>query len=95
MSANNWTLCPRCMKSVEARKAEDKASVEDAYGVIPSEEYAKRREEAHEDIELDCTMREDYALGMNLLGEFTISFSASCSNCGFHFLYEDKRQATL
>ncbi|KKN16457.1 hypothetical protein LCGC14_0975660 [marine sediment metagenome] len=95
MSANNWAVCPQCMKNAEETQAENKVAVEASYGVIPSEEYAARREEAHEPIALDCTMREDYEIAMNLLGEFNISYSASCSNCGFRFVHRTNRQVDL
>ncbi|KKL18171.1 hypothetical protein LCGC14_2478180 [marine sediment metagenome] len=95
MSADNWAWCPQCMKHAEATQQKDIVDVEAVYGTIPSEEYAKRREVAYKDIELSTSMREDWEVGMNLIGEFSVTFSASCSDCGFRFMFEGKRQADL
>ena len=95
MSANNWAWCPQCMRNAEAVQVAAQASVEAVYGVIPSEEHAARRAEAYKDIELPTSMREDWEVGMNLIGELHIYYKAECDNCGFRFVHENKRQADL
>ena len=88
MSANNWSQCPQCMDVAEAEKAALVAEAAEAYGNVPEDEYTQLRERAEKDITLEDTMREDYELGVNLLGVFRVGFSASCSTCGYRFEFE-------
>lgn len=90
MSADNWATCPQCLARAEMEKAELAKQAADAYGKMAEDDYAQLRAQSREDIALDPTMREDYELGVDLLGEFSISFSASCSTCGYRFTFERK-----
>lgn len=80
MSANNWCVCPKC------KEAEDK--VGSSYGKVSEEEYLaalNQREQAGEDLTL--TLREDYEIGVDVHGEFFVSYACRCSKCGFNFGY--------
>jgi hypothetical protein len=74
-------------KAREQQKREA-AKAEVTYGNVPSEDYLLLVLTARQPIELDSTMREDYELGVHEDGEFSISFNASCSTCGFRFMFE-------
>lgn len=95
MSANNWATCPRCLAEAEKTKTALAAEAAAAYGKVPEDEYAQMREQSREDITLDSTMREDYELGVNMLGEFRLSFSASCGTCGYRFEFETTEQTKI
>jgi hypothetical protein len=82
------------MQQAKKQQAADREAVEAVYGTIPSHEYASRRQNAYEPVALDSTMREDYELGVDDDGEFSISFSASCSTCGYRFMFETTEQTT-
>jgi len=96
MSASNWGACPECLKR-EVRKCKDLIdSVSNAYAAVSEEEYLKMRDEAlststekHED-----TLREDYEIGVDSNGEFTIYYRCSCEKCGFEFNFEERKMVT-
>ena len=95
MSADNWEWCPQCMAVAEAVKKENSRIADEAYGKVLPDEYDRQRALAEEDIKLEETMREDYELGVDLLGEFKMHFSASCSTCGYSVKFEYKEQTKV
>lgn len=86
MSADNWTICPRCQKTALAAKERDREKLAKQYGKIEPVEFVKRSAEVDKPIELEETLREDYELGL-FEGQFYISYRASCAQCGFELSY--------
>jgi len=68
---------------------------EDSYGKIPAAEYAKMMAEANEEHEPEETMREDYEIGVDELGEFEAYYRCSCERCGFEFRFTHKEDAKV
>lgn len=79
MSADNWAVCPKCLKDVDNK-------VKSLYGKVSEEEYGKLIEEKQE-TEREQTLREDYEIWTNVDGRFMVKYSCSCSACGLKFEY--------
>ena len=96
MSADNWDICPRCLKRAETRVAELERKMADVYGKITLPEYDKLRLELEkakgyspEDFR---TFREDYEFFQPSPGVVQVIYSGHCMadgcDCGTDFTYE-------
>ena len=83
MGADNWGICPKCKNLNDENNRKRVLDVGKKYGKIPAEEYIKLAAEANKPIKLETTLREDYEIGTDLDGEFSVNYSCSCSVCGF------------
>lgn len=81
MSADNWAICPKCKKAL---KKEPKT----AYGEATEAEYLESIKER--DDQLFYSLREDYTLGINEEGEFSVYYGAHCEVCGFKYEFSHK-----
>ena len=80
MSASNWAVCPKCKQ-----QAEDK--IKDAYGRVSASEYQELLKARDAQLSGNsATLREDWEIGI-YNGVFEVSYSASCTECGFEFSY--------
>ena len=96
MSADNWTICPRCNGRANKSAASAKKALQDSYGKVPQEEFLQRLQELENNApSLGDTLREDYELGI-IDGEFYVDYRASCgvANCGFRFKYTYREKVT-
>jgi len=91
VSADNWTICPKC------KKVNDKA-VEDAlnlpgkiYGKVPLEEYTAALSAAKSLPKLSETLREDFEVGI-YNGKFSVSYGARCTDCDFTFKHSHEEE---
>lgn len=89
MSANNWTLCPRCKKLAESAKINRLLEAENNYGKIPADEYRRLFDQAVKPKPLEETMREDYEIGV-YNDEFEVNYYAHCQKCYFEYRYKNK-----
>lgn len=90
MSADNWTICPKC-KSRDAVLNEARIlAPAKAYGKVSPDAYAKLLEQAQNLIQTEDTLREDYEIGIRN-GKFSVDYCASCQACDFihKFKYEE------
>lgn len=99
MSADNWAACPQCEFKAESILEDEKAELATQYGKIPAKEYLDRVRAINNDMTyLDSpdklTLREDYELGIRG-SSFEISYSASCTVCGFKRLFTHKEALTF
>ncbi len=92
MSANDWSICPRCKAKAEAAKAKRLKDVELAYGKSSRADYDLARDNARNQEPLKDTLREDWEIGIDEDGEFHVIYKAACSKCDFSYRFEDKRQ---
>lgn len=92
MSADNWTVCPQCRKN--ALEAQTKAILEagKSYGKVLPEKFIEMTKEANKPIEYKGTLREDYELGVNKEGVFSVSYAARCQECDYHFDFKENKQ---
>jgi hypothetical protein len=90
MSADNWAICPRCIKRAEADRAAQIAATGASYGKVSEQEYVEAvkaiRDVNPEDFR---TFREDYEICGAKDGEVTVSYSGSCSVCGISLSFTD------
>jgi predicted Zn-ribbon and HTH transcriptional regulator len=91
MSADNWTVCPKC----ESERLQEKDNLElklrNSYGVISLDEYKQFEHtvKMFQQISVQETLREDYEIGIRH-GEFSVSYSSSCEKCKFRFSFSVK-----
>lgn len=90
MSADNWTTCPKCKWNEEKKKEKDIKKLNKYYGKIPASEFAEKYKKINEPILIDCTLREDYEIGISD-GLFEGEYRASCSECKFSFEWKDSK----
>src|SRR3954454_25340623 len=85
MSADNWTVCPRCFDNAKRQANDARSAVMGLYGRIPVEEFDARRAELVEPTDGDFeTFREDYEFYGASVGEIFASYKGDCSKCGLH-----------
>jgi hypothetical protein len=86
MSADNWTICPRCHEQYEKDLEAFERKVNESYGNVPPEEYIRLLSERAqlEEKQEPQTLREDYEQGI-IEGEYYLRYSARCSKCGWLF----------
>ena len=86
MSADNWAVCPRCLKAARAEQARAEEAARAAYGAAPVEEFDRLRAEAAKGIDAERlrTFREDWYIGILDDGEFRVSYKGSCNVCHLH-----------
>lgn len=90
MSADNWTHCPRCLqKHQEFRDAEIRIA-KALYGVIGPDEYAAAMQTAEGILERPegPAFRENYEIGIESDGTFTVSYGGHCTKCDYHHEFE-------
>jgi predicted Zn-ribbon and HTH transcriptional regulator len=90
MSADNWTVCPKCQKEVDKKYAKEKQFLASQYGKISAYAFVERSN-AFKNMTLKDTLREDYEIGI-YEGEFYIRYSGCCSKCGYEFKYDYKQK---
>lgn len=94
MSADRWSVCPRCHAKRVKAIAKSAEKVDKSYGNVSVSAFDGLRAE-HErmaNAPEECTLREDWELGMGTEGEFTIDYRCSCE-CGFRFGFKEARMA--
>lgn len=85
MSADNWGICPKCIRVKNKR-------IEEAYGKVPKIEYERMLEEIKKpDVR---TLREDYEIYTDEDGFFSVSYYCQCSDCGFCHRFKYSEQLT-
>ncbi len=88
MGADNWAKCPQCQREAEAQYATLQKEAAESYGKVPAESYIAMRERAALPLTLENEFREDYEIGMNDEGTFSVAYSGECSVCTFAFDYK-------
>lgn len=78
MGADNWGVCPKCKEIAEK-------NIASAYGKVSEDEYLAILDKNKK---VETSLREDYEIGVDSDGEFSISYSCHCSKCGFKFEYK-------
>lgn len=92
MSADNWTICPKCnqKQQKEHEKLEDKVRAN--YGLVPIREWLELKSKLDNPMKPDFTLAEDYSIGIDSSGVFAVDYQAKCTVCGFSFHYEYSEQ---
>lgn len=93
--SESWTQCPRCWAELADKCIKLKQKVENEYGKISKEEYMELVEESRTAIRATHSLEENYEIGMEKDGEFSIGYKCTCVSCGFLFTFEHTVQAKL
>ena len=95
MSADNWTICPRCMKMAVEEKDKQNKQAAESYGKVSEVEYTEILEKARADINMEQTLREDYEFYMEDDGTFTADYRAHCDRCGFKYEFKHEEEVAV
>lgn len=89
MSANNYRLCPRCVRRAVAKQKEKRDRAEAAYGQVPAAEYCQLAAEADRDPteKMPANFREDYQIATSERGVFFVRYHGECSLCDLAFSF--------
>lgn len=95
MSADNWQVCPRCLKRAAEAAHKEQLDLQASYGKVSEAEYRKRSERANKPVDLQETFREDYEIAVCEDGEFFVSYLGHCTECGLEHRYQHKSKVNL
>lgn len=82
MSANNWTVCPRCKREAEQRMDALRTQVATSYGKMGAEEWLRLRDESLKKLVIAEDFREDYEIYGASEGGIEVSYRGGCQKCG-------------
>jgi hypothetical protein len=86
VSADVWRVCPRCKQKAEAAIEAAEMAAAQSYGEVPANEWklmVQKVAEMRRGFDSpDETFREDYELGMDPDGEFSVGYHGQCEKCG-------------
>lgn len=84
MSADNWTVCPRCKARHELKAQKLRAAADHAYGTATIEQWKVLDADAHKAAEpfVEQTFREDYEISGAEDGAVGIDYRGGCGICG-------------
>ena len=86
MSADSWSICPKCHEKHDVSLVAFDRKVQDAYGEVPAEEYIRLLAELKEmeNEKEEYTLRENYSQGI-VDDEYCLRYSAGCTVCGWQY----------
>lgn len=100
MSADNWTICPRCKKERKELAEKHRKNFEEGYGKLSREEFiatmkainlisSKLKNSDDHDVEkIENTLREHYEMFTDKDGYFFVSYSCYCEVCSFSYRFK-------
>ena len=89
MSADRWSKCPKCREKQEKAAEKLVADIAAAKATKDFDRFAMLLEKQSEpQQELEDTLREDWGIGIWDAESFEVSYSASCSICGFKYSFK-------
>lgn len=94
MSADNWTVCPKCRPHLSKDKTAAITAANALYGTVPAAEFMEALAKANalpEEDDEPTQLREDYEIGLYKSGWFEISYSCSCTQCGFSWEFNHRQ----
>lgn len=99
MSADNWTYCPVCAKEWKGAVLTAQEEATTSYGKVPFHVFVGLQADAlrlaQAPTPRETTLREDYEIETKSDGIFYVSYSCSCSVCGFHFEFNHTEKVLL
>ncbi len=94
MSADRWSVCPRCKDTKEKEYSERVDAVAKMYGKVPAEEYEQAKKDLFYEEDFEETVREDYEIGI-WENKFFVSYSAHCTSRGCNFVVKFNHSEAL
>lgn len=100
MSASDWDVCPKCRRDAASKYVAASAKARASYAKVTLEEYHSLLAAAQEMMPprreaTELTLREDYQLGVDSEGTFTVSYKCSCQHCGFEYSFKQTEKVSL
>jgi predicted Zn-ribbon and HTH transcriptional regulator len=97
VSADKYEICPRCKRLYEEYTEKFRKKVLESYGKVPVEEYLRLMAMANEEKgkDMEPTLAEYIEAYIEQNGDFNISFSSRCTECGFKFSFEHKQKIEI
>lgn len=90
MSADRWTICPKCKskRDITIKALREKAA--NIYGKVTQEEFLSQMADISnkQSEEQEKTLREDWEIGMDKFGSFMLDYRASCNCCNYKYSYK-------
>jgi hypothetical protein len=91
MSANRWSQCQKCRVLRDKAIADAIERAKAAYGTVSEKKYQAVLQEvlanADKVPELGESLREDWDIGIEQDGKFSVGYRAYCEKCDFSFEY--------
>lgn len=90
MSADNWVICPKCLKEKQKRDSDAWSTLLSDYGNVSAQEWAMRHEmlTKEDESELPLSLREDYEIQMGEDGVLFIYYRSTCMKCNFGYKHK-------
>ncbi len=95
MSADNWTVCPRCQYKIQQEQERLLARVQVSYGKVPEGDYLYLLKKAKQAPVPENVLREDYNVGITDGGTFYVNYRCECTRCGFTHAFKQEQQLDL
>lgn len=98
MSADNWAVCPRCLRDrgLKSEKAQALEQISEAYGKVSPDKYIEMVNASKGlSEEIPNTLREDYEQFMRPDGTYEVHYGCSCKECGFGWSYKHIEKVKL
>lgn len=95
MSADRWSICPRCLKKRDTAFNTARKAVQAQYGKVSAAEFLRLERTTQYPEAIEETLREDYEFSFNsTTGDFTAEYSGVCQKkeCGFEFKFKEERR---
>lgn len=94
MSADSWSICPRCLKIAQQAHEGTTAKAEAMYGKVSIEDFEKIRAAAKKNIEPEDyrTFREDYEFYGAEQGEVVADYHGECANCHLELTFRTSKK---
>ncbi len=94
MSADRWSICPRCGVTEEQHAEQWNAKLADAYGKVTAAEYVAMTTEARKPYDPTESFREDWSIGQHK-GEFYVSYTGACTECDLSHSFRIEQKLDL
>ena len=96
MSADAWRHCPRCTAREQQRLDAEEARVDELYGQVPVDEFARMRATLTAEREAfgqrQATFREDYEIFGAEDGRVHVTYGGSCQKCGLSLSFSETHE---
>jgi hypothetical protein len=87
MSADNWSVCPKCKEIAQKEFDDLMLKAGESYGKVSPEEYLERIHSLPKEPTFEHTLREDYEFYLDDNFDLLISYQAHCGKCNFKFTF--------
>ena len=95
MSADNWTVCPKCRKEAQDRTDRLIEMVNSSYGNLPQGEYDNLIVVLANRPAVGIYLAEYYELYIDSNNVFHAIYTAGCEKCGYSFSFNHEEPLDL